>query len=91
MIPFHIRFIQEILVEKSECLGLFTVSQFIKLSQSSKRAYKLIIKHKLIKKLVRFGCLDENLRRNFWRKLSPADDMKDTMKDRFLTSENLYD
>lgn len=71
MKPFHLKLIEEILLEKNFCLGLFTVNDFMHLSLTCKRSYKLIVKHKVIKRLVRFGNLDESLRVRFWIKLSP--------------------
>ncbi len=72
MMPFHVILLQEILVKQNDaCLGLFTVREFMKLSQTCKSAYKLIVKYKIIKKLVRFGNLDSRIRVKFWRKLSP--------------------
>ena len=62
MTPFHSILIEDIIVKNQECLGMFTVSAFMKLSQTSKRAYKLIVKHKIIKKLVRLGNLDGIIR-----------------------------
>ena len=71
MKPFHLRFLEDIVLENKVCLGFFTVRDFINISQTSKTAYKLIVKHKIVKKLVRYGNLDEGLRIRFWRKLSP--------------------
>jgi len=71
MKPFHLRLLEDIVLENKQCLGLFSVREFIKISQTSKATYKLIVKHKMVKKLVRYGNLDETLRIRFWRKLSP--------------------
>lgn len=68
--PFHHKFIGEILANVTPCLGVFTVKDLILISATCKRAYRLTVKHKLIKKLVRFGNLDSTIRMAFWRKLS---------------------
>jgi hypothetical protein len=81
MVPFHVRFIEEIVVQRTECIGLFKVSDFIKLSQTCKRNYKLIIKYKLIKRLIRYGNLDTQIRVRFWRKLSPFYQIQEELRD----------
>ena len=59
MKPFLLRLLEDILLDNKMCLGLFTVADFMKFSKTSKPTYKLIVKHKLIKRLVRYGNLDE--------------------------------
>jgi len=81
MKPFHLKLIEEILLEKNFCLGLFTVNDFMHLSLTSKPSYKLIVKHKAIKRLVRFGNLDLSLRVRFWIKLSPFFTLQEALKD----------
>jgi hypothetical protein len=80
-VPFHIKFIEEILVPRNECMGLFTVGDFIKLSHTCKKIYRRIVKHKLIKKLVRFGNLEQQIRVKFWCKLSSYQDLEEALAD----------
>ena len=58
MRPFYLRLIEDVLLENKFCLGLFTVSDLMKMSQTCKTSYNLIVKNKVIKKLVRYGNLD---------------------------------
>jgi hypothetical protein len=66
-----VKFIKEIVIHHNNCLGYFTVKDFIKISSLNQNLYKLVVKHKIVKKLVRFGSLDNSIRLNFWIKLSP--------------------
>jgi hypothetical protein len=81
MRPFYLRLIEDVLFENKFCLGLYTVSDFMKMSQTCKNSYNIIVKNKIIKRLVRYGNLDEPLRIPFWRKLSPFYHMQESLKD----------
>ena len=81
MRPFYLRLIEDVLFENKFCLGLYTVSDFMKMSQTCTTSYNLIVKNKIIKRLVRYGNLDEALRMPFWRKLSPFYHMQESLKD----------
>jgi hypothetical protein len=58
IIPYYVRFLQDVVVSKNNILGIFTVKDFMQFSGLCKRVYRLTVKHKVIKKLVRFGNLD---------------------------------
>jgi len=81
MKPFHMRLLEDIVFENKSSLGLFTVGDLMKMSQTCKATYRLVVKHKVIKKLVRYGNLDETLRIRFWRKLSPFFQMQEALKE----------
>lgn len=41
--------VRDIVMPKSECLGLFTVKDFIRLSGVSTKLQTLVVKHKVVK------------------------------------------
>ena len=76
-----VRFVKEVTLVHDECIGFFTVKDFIKISMVNRKLNRLVIKHKLVKKLVRFGNLDNQIRLKFWIKLSPFFEIQEALRE----------
>eukprot|EP00347_Sterkiella_histriomuscorum_P000255 403376585 len=73
----------------SKFLGYFEVRDIMALSQVSSKLYSTVIDRKIIKRLVRYGCMDDQLRKAFWRKLCQYDELEDALRDQLnLEDEN---
>ena len=78
----------------SRNLGYFEVSDFVKISQLSQKLYQVVIDKKIIKKVVQYGCLDNKLRQNFWRKLCQYEELEDALREQLGIEDdqvNIYE
>jgi hypothetical protein len=61
-----IKTLTQVLTKSETSFGYLTVSDMVNLSCACKELKALDTKNKLIKKVVRFGNLDDHIRKKFW-------------------------